>query len=232
MFSRSRTARPLLPHPAKMVAVIVYVRRDNPIRSTLITSPAWTCASALSASPPALRVRSGGRRPHTVLSLADAAAWADFIHIRSRTNPVFRLTAHRAELYQVSCCSSPTVHQYSFGFIKPPTNIDSSLVAPKAPLSPFARSSPVGRLPRPIAGPQDASVTRETGALLRPRQSLHSCRRLPEPLLSFKEETEPISSAIRRCSAVGTFCAVTAVRHIGGGRLRAGYGYVSNASMS
>jgi ketol-acid reductoisomerase len=127
----------------------------------------------------------------TVLSVADAAAWADVIMILVPDQT-------QAQVYTKDIAQHLTkgklllfAHGFNihFGFIKPPADIDVALVAPKAPghrvREVFTEG---GGVPGLIAIQQDASGTAQPLALSYARGI--GCTRAGVYETSFKEETE------------------------------------------
>jgi ketol-acid reductoisomerase len=127
----------------------------------------------------------------TVLSVADAAAWADVIMILVPDQT-------QAQVYTKDIAQHLTkgklllfAHGFNihFGFIKPPADIDVALVAPKAPghrvREVFTEG---GGVPGLIAIHQDASGTAQPLALSYARGI--GCTRAGVYETSFKEETE------------------------------------------
>jgi ketol-acid reductoisomerase len=127
----------------------------------------------------------------SVLSVADAAAWADVIMILVPDQT-------QAQVYTKDIAQHLTkgklllfAHGFNihFGFIKPPADIDVALVAPKAPghrvREVFTEG---GGVPGLIAIQQDASGTAQPLALSYARGI--GCTRAGVYETSFKEETE------------------------------------------
>lgn len=127
----------------------------------------------------------------TVLSIADAAKWADVVMILVPDQS-------QADVYQEHIAQYLTkgklllfAHGFNihFGFIKPPADIDVALVAPKAPghrvREVFTEG---GGVPGLIAVQQDATGTAQKVALSYARGI--GCTRAGVYQTSFKEETE------------------------------------------
>ncbi|MCU1312692.1 MAG: Ketol-acid reductoisomerase [Acidobacteriaceae bacterium] len=127
----------------------------------------------------------------TVLSVADAAAWADVIMILVPDQT-------QAQVYTKDIAQHLTkgklllfAHGFNihFGFIKPPADIDVALVAPKAPGHRVREIfTEGGGVPGLIAIHQDASGTAQPLALSYARGI--GCTRAGVYETSFKEETE------------------------------------------
>ncbi|MGI8771457.1 MAG: ketol-acid reductoisomerase [Acidobacteriaceae bacterium] len=127
----------------------------------------------------------------TVLSVADAATWADVIMILVPDQTQAEVYSEHIEQHLSKGKTLLFAHGFNihFGFIKPPADIDVALIAPKAPghrvREVFAEG---GGTPGLIAIAQDASGSVQALALSYAKAI--GCTRAGVYETSFKEETE------------------------------------------
>jgi ketol-acid reductoisomerase len=173
---------------AKKVAVIGYGSQGHAHSLNLKDSGVDVRVGLPSSSRSRAKAEKAGL---TVLSIADAAKWADVIMILVPDQS-------QADVYSEHIAQHLTkgklllfAHGFNihFGFIKPPADIDVALVAPKAPGHRVREIfTEGGGVPGLIAVQQDATGTAQKLALSYARGI--GCTRAGVYETSFKEETE------------------------------------------
>src|SRR3984957_11393718 len=173
---------------AKKVAVIGYGSQGHAHSLNLKDSGVDVRVGLAASSRSRAKAEKAGL---TVLSVADAAAWADVIMILVPDQTQAAVyTEHIAQhLKKGKLLLFAHGFNIHFGFIKPPADIDVALVAPKAPghrvREVFTEG---GGVPGLIAIQQDPSGTAQRLALSYARGI--GCTRAGVYETSFKEETE------------------------------------------
>ena len=127
----------------------------------------------------------------TVLSVAEAAAWADVIMVLVPDQTQAEVYSEHIEQHLSKGKTLMFAHGFNihFGFIKPPADIDVALIAPKAPGHRVREIfTEGGGTPGLIAIAQDASGSVQTLALSYAKGI--GCTRAGVYETSFKEETE------------------------------------------